>query len=103
MRSCKQQLMLQLPMLALRTPQTRWPAPEKASMLLDHSEAYTALDVKRCQLDSAAHCAGHLRPELPWFLQYRETLLRTLRFSDHETYDHPVASAPRLALKLDGM
>lgn len=38
-----------------------------------------------------AEIAGEMPDALPWFKQYREEYMRMLRFSEHETFDHPVA------------
>ena len=38
-----------------------------------------------------AETAGEVPDALPWFKQYREEYMRMLRFSEHETFDHPVA------------
>lgn len=35
--------------------------------------------------------AGQLNVQSPWFEAYKKEFLRTLAFSDHETFDYPVA------------
>ena len=35
--------------------------------------------------------AGEVPDALPWFKRFREEYMRMLRFSENETFDHPVA------------
>ena len=38
--------------------------------------------------------AGQLNLQTPWFEAYKREFLRTLTFSEHETFDYPVACRP---------
>ena len=42
--------------------------------------------------------AGQLNLQTPWFETYKREFLRTLTFSDHETFDYPVACRPSAQL-----
>lgn len=44
--------------------------------------------------------AGQLELQTPWFEAYKQEFLRTLSFSDHETFDYPVACELSEALQL---
>ena len=44
--------------------------------------------------------AGQLNLQTPWFETYKREFLRTLSFSDHETFDYPVACRPSVQLLL---
>ncbi len=39
--------------------------------------------------------AGEVAASTPWFDEYRAEFFRMLLFNDHETFDHPLACAPR--------
>ena len=76
-------------------------------MFTDPTREAVRLSDTRCGLDQSRSelseiqltgcCWSHadeLPEELRWFQLFRQELLRTLAFSDHETYDLPVASTP---------
>ncbi|KAK9833051.1 hypothetical protein WJX74_005623 [Apatococcus lobatus] len=67
------------------------PAPKVAEDHLCAVLSNAATDVSHAPDLLAALKKGEVPDALPWFKHYREEYMRMLRFSEHETFDHPVA------------
>ena len=53
-------------------------------------KTHVCIGVANMRLSSA----GQLNLQTPWFETYKREFLRTLTFSEHETFDYPVACRP---------
>ena len=68
---------------------------DTASHGSEKAAQHNILYVYHSDRDSAGRCcaAGQVSDHSPWFDAYKHEFLRTLRFGELETLDHPVACA----------